>query len=188
MKIINYIFSKLYLLLFILAFAGLVFVLIQISGCKTKKITETTHSTTHLKTDTVYLERTELLKDTAFIIQRDSSTIKALIKCDEKGRAYIAEITELKTGTRIKTILRQNYDTIFIRSTIDSAAIYFTYKSTHTREFKETTTKETTLDKEKTRKTVFKIPLWAWIIIIVIAIYIIIKYLWPLIRKVLIGL
>ena len=162
--------------------------LITLGGCSRKKIIEKANYQTTARTDTVYIGKTEILKDTTFIIKRDSSLIKALVKCDKKGRAYLSEIIELRTGNRIRTIIKQNYDTLFIRSTIDSAAVYFTWKETHEKEFKQTTTKSTTLETQKTTKKIFTLPVWAWILIIILGAWLIFKYVWPWIRKFLIGL
>ncbi len=43
----------------------------------------------------------EKIRDTTVSIESDSSMIKALVRCDSLGEAYISEIVELRGGSRL---------------------------------------------------------------------------------------
>lgn len=43
----------------------------------------------------------ESLRDTTYIIEADSSLLRALIACDSAGRAYLAKIVEIQSGKSI---------------------------------------------------------------------------------------
>lgn len=63
-------------------------------------------------------------KDTVIFSQPDSASITALLRCDSLGNAYLAEITQLKTGrsTRPEIRIRDNY--IHLKCQVDSMAVY----------------------------------------------------------------
>ena len=46
-------------------------------------------------------QTSEELRDTTFIIEADSSLIRALIECDSTGRAYLAKLIEVQAGSTI---------------------------------------------------------------------------------------
>lgn len=62
--------------------------------------------------------------DTVLYSVPDSASITALLRCDSLGNAYLAEITQLKTGrsTRPEIRIRDNY--IHLKCQVDSMAVY----------------------------------------------------------------
>lgn len=78
----------------------------------------------------------ETLRDTFITLSADSSEIKALIKCDSLGRAYISEIISLK-GIKIKPQIIIKDNVITASCVIDSNRVYVSYKE---RYYKTSTT------------------------------------------------
>ncbi len=89
---------------------------------------------------------TERQTDTVLHTLPDSATLTALLKCDSLGNAYLAEITQLKTGRATRPEVRIKDNFIYLKCTVDSMAVYV---SMH-RQFK------TTSDTTSTVVTVFK--------------------------------
>ncbi len=158
-----------------------------LSSCVTKKrisqVSENRIQTTSLHDSAVY-SKIETLTDTQFIIKPDSATIRALIECDQKGRAYLKQIISLTTGRKIKQNIGIKNNILTVRATIDSQAVYFQYKKIHEREFvqqKDETT-EKTVQKTVIKKTTRRAPAWFWLIIAAAAAFLFWKYILPLIR------
>lgn len=89
----------------------------------------------------------------------DSSSITALLECNEKGQALIKEITELKTGTQVKTKIKLVDNVIYLDCKVDSFKVYQLYKSriesktdsnTSTQEKKKESQESTKKDQEFT--------------------------------------
>ena len=62
--------------------------------------------------------------DTVLYTVPDSASITALLKCDSLGNAYLAEITQLRSGrsTRPEIRVRDNY--VHLKCQVDSMAVY----------------------------------------------------------------
>lgn len=76
----------------------------------------------------VFHDTIERVRDTTVILPADSAWLKGLLKCDSLGNAYLAQITELKTGknVRAKVIVRDNK--IYVGCNVDSASVYIAWK------------------------------------------------------------
>lgn len=97
--------------------------LLLLCSCNTPRIVEVE------RTKTVK----EVVRDTAIIVQPDSSMLQALIECDSVGNAYIREIMMLKAGKNMKAPqadLSQNVLTV--TAEIDSFAVYAALKDRYT--------------------------------------------------------
>lgn len=156
----------------------LTLIIVSVISCRTIKTTTTSHElfsskdTTVYKSDSIFVQVVETVKDTHFVIKQDSATIQALIECDENGKALIRQIIDIETGERLRQSISMDNNIITVTAKIDSAAVYFQYKNTHIKEVEKTkhsvkikeTEKETT--KESHKKVVYKFPLWIWPIVI----------------------
>ncbi|MFI3263549.1 MAG: hypothetical protein R3Y26_11690 [Rikenellaceae bacterium] len=111
----------------------LLFFTLLILGCKSVQPIVIENRTT----DSVFVH--EHVRDTIVELQRDSSTLKALIECDSIGNAHILRILELENGSRLVAPSISISDNI-LQSTakVDSQAIYLALKDTYTTQVKET--------------------------------------------------
>ena len=171
---------------------------LSITSCKTVKKTEISHTSTLQKTDStqqirhdsIFIEHTQIIKDTLFITRPDSALILALIECDKKGRAHIVEKTT-RQGRSITQSLDIKDNVITAAATIDSATIYFQYKEDHYKEFKQETTHTqadhtlTTTQTDKTNVEIKKtrLPWWFWLAASGVAIFLLIRFVWPIVMK-----
>lgn len=88
-------------------------------------------------TDSVFVK--EVTRDTIIKLERDSSTLKALVECDSMGNAYIKRILELENGNRLTAPSITITDNVLnATAKVDSQAIYLALKDTYTVETKET--------------------------------------------------
>lgn len=72
--------------------------------------------------------------DTVYKTVADSSHIKALVKCDSMGNAYIKQIVELENGNKVKGSVKLVDNYVYLGCKVDSGEIARTWYSTHTRE------------------------------------------------------
>jgi hypothetical protein len=172
------------------------------SSCKTSKKTSVSHiastikadTTIHHRQDSAYFEKIQTIHDTQFITKPDSATIRALIKCNDRGEAFLQQIISLKNGRHISQSLKLHNNILTASAQIDSARIYFAWKETHIKEGKTTviidSTQKTNIQKDKsvltTKKTVTRWPAWLYIIIIAGVVYLFIRYVLPIAKKFLI--
>ncbi len=100
----------------------------------------------------------------------------------------IKEIKELEAGIRIKQKIKIIDNIVYVTATVDSAAIYFQYKTTHIKEVVISKFKESIKEVEKTesetisKKTVYRLPWWLWAAIACAAGFIVFKYFFPLLK------
>lgn len=71
---------------------------------------------------------TETVHDTTVVVRQDSAAIQALIECDSTGQAYIAQILELQSGTKVRQHLELNQGILQATAEVDSIQIYLTFK------------------------------------------------------------
>ncbi len=153
-------------LLFILSLSAL------FACSSTRKFTQTTHQK---QTDSVFV--TKLRVDTILKTLPDSSSIMALVKCQENGKA-IVQMLQSNTGKRINTIIKMKHDTILLQSRIDSAKIYFSYFQNNKYRLQ---TKTTDTNKEKVIVK-YRIPSWVWLVGISVILFLLIKFVLPYIK------
>lgn len=67
-----------------------VLIALSLTSCRTPQLV--------MQVDT---QTSEELRDTTFVIEADSSLIRALIECDSTGRAYLAKLIEVQAGSTI---------------------------------------------------------------------------------------
>lgn len=75
---------------------------------------------------------TETVHDTTILLQPDTAILQALILCDSTGSAYLQQLKTLQANTRIHQQLQITKDTLTATTTIDSLAIYLTWKQRET--------------------------------------------------------
>lgn len=68
-------------------------------------------------------EIVEKIRDTTVYLT-DSASLRALIRCDSTGRAYLAEIQSLKLGKNVKPKVRIEHSVLIVECDVDSAAVY----------------------------------------------------------------
>ncbi|MEG1426884.1 MAG: hypothetical protein RSC76_04270 [Oscillospiraceae bacterium] len=74
------------------------------------------------------MTETVTLRDTAVVVEADSSMIRALIECDSLGRARIREILELQNGKHVKPPRLNLKDNILTATAqVDSFYIFVKY-------------------------------------------------------------
>lgn len=75
----------------------------------------------------------EIIRDTVITVESDSSMIKALVECDSLGQAHLRELIEVKSGKRIPPpSIKLNNNTLQVKASIDSLAIYLALKDRYT--------------------------------------------------------
>jgi hypothetical protein len=104
----------------------LIMVISLITSFSSCAVQKTAH-TYQQQVDTVRVVEHEIVHKEVIKTVPDSASIKALIKCNEKGEALIQQITELNTGRAIKPSIKIVRDTLTLECTIDSLAIYHEY-------------------------------------------------------------
>lgn len=75
---------------------------------------------------------TETVHDTTIVLQPDTATIIALIRCDSTGQAYLHQLQPLQANTRIRQQLQIENNRLTSTATVDSMAIYLTWKQRDT--------------------------------------------------------
>ena len=84
--------------------------------------------------------------DTLVFSKPDSASIRALIKCDSAGNAYIAEILTLRLGKSTRPVIKIVNSVLEAECIVDSMEVYLQLKSRH----------ETIVEKKETVVTVYK--------------------------------
>lgn len=97
---------------------------------------------------------TETVLDTVVQVRPDSSIVRALIRCDSAGRAWLEEIRMLRESSRLQQTLAVDSPAepyqptaVTVRAVVDSMGIYLTLRERH-REEQQTRTVETVVEKE----------------------------------------
>lgn len=178
-------------------FLPLIILIFFASGCKvSKKITsiheasvQKSDSISHVQKDSIYFSKIETIHDTNFIVKPDSASIHALIRCNQKGDAYLQQIIKLKNGRHISQTISLHNNILTATASIDSAKIYFAWKETHIKETRETQTADIQVKKEKekqkdvstTKKTVTRWPVWLYFVVIGAVVFLFVKYILPII-------
>jgi len=175
----------------LLLFIALVFWFSSCSTIKrtTEKTTEHTISsdTTRTRHETKVITITEVQKDTIFTVLPDSSIMQALIECDKQGRATIKELNSIR-GRRINQGITIKNNLITVLSSVDSMLIYHKYKEIHYSEkqqiSEQTGIKTTEVTKETEKEKIIKtrLPSWLFIVLIVAGVFLILKFLVPLLK------
>lgn len=75
---------------------------------------------------------TETIHDTTIVLQPDTATIIALIRCDSTGQAYLEQLQELQANTNIHQQLQIENNRLSATAKIDPMAIYLTWKQRDT--------------------------------------------------------
>ena len=81
------------------------------------------------------------LRDTIIKVEKDSSLIRALIKCDSLCRAYVGELIEFKSGKHVsppKVVMENNVLTA--TAAVDSFSIYAQLKDRYVEKVSKTMT------------------------------------------------
>ena len=78
----------------------------------------------------------EIIRDTVYYAEPDSTILSLLIECDERGKAQLMEINQLRNSQRAVTTVRSEPDNkMVVKTVVDSVGIYLRYKERyHSRE------------------------------------------------------
>lgn len=99
-------------------------------GCRATKIQ--TSASSH-RTDSVTVRET--IRDTAIVVERDSSMIRALLECDSVGQVRMRELLEYRSGERVKIPNVKIRDNVLTATAeVDSMTIFLQLKDRYTRE------------------------------------------------------
>lgn len=107
------------------------------AGCRTTQ--PTSQISEHV---TVKTEIKEVLRDTTIFLT-DSAQVRALVKCDSQGNAYLAEITALRLGKFARPRIRLNSNVMTLDCIVDSAAVYVAWHQRYERRETDTTVSKT---------------------------------------------
>ena len=75
------------------------------------------------------------IRDSLIPLPADSGLIRALLECRD-GKVVVREVLEVKPGKRVVPFFSVEKNVLTTGAKIDSSAIYFAWKETHTRESK----------------------------------------------------
>lgn len=93
---------------------------LSLSACKARRPT-TTRS--EIQTDSIYVR--EVIRDTAIIVQADSSLMRALVECDSAGQARLKELLYLRTGRYVSSpVVTIRNNVLTATAKVDSFAVY----------------------------------------------------------------
>jgi hypothetical protein len=129
--------------------------------------------------DTVRVVEHEIVHKEVIKTVPDSASIKALIRCNEKGEALIQQITELNTGRAIKPSVKIVHDTLTLECVVDSLAIYHEY---YGRFHQEDSTSVTQVESEEEMKKEPAMLFNRWllsyaiILTLIVVLYLVIKF------------
>lgn len=107
------------------------------AGCRTTQPSSQTAEKVTVKT-----EIKEVLRDTTIFLT-DSAQVRALVKCDSQGNAYLAEITALRLGKFARPHIKLNSNVMTLDCIVDSAAVYFAWHQRFERLETDTTVSKT---------------------------------------------
>ena len=99
---------------------------IILTSCSPKVV-----STLSEKKDTLVIRTIE--RDTAIVVKRDSSLLRALIECDSVGNARLAELIEYQAGEHLRVpAVRLQNNKLLVKAEVDSFSVAMSYLETHT--------------------------------------------------------
>lgn len=144
----------------------IILALVLLSSCSPRII-----QTVRTEKDSVYVTEIITLRDTAVLVEQDSSLVRALIECDSLGRARIREILELQNGKHIKPpglTLKDNILTATAQ--VDSFAIFVKYRERYKQMYRSYILQESEVTIEEVNRLHWwqKSLIWSGVISIVI--------------------
>lgn len=82
----------------------------------------------------------EVMRDTVYYAEPDSTILSLLLECDERGQAQLREINQLRNSQRATTTVKaEPGNRLTVKTTVDSLGIYLKFKERyHTHKEKET--------------------------------------------------
>lgn len=93
---------------------------LSLSACKARR---PTIAQSEIRTDSIYVR--EVIRDTAIIVQADSSLMRALVECDSAGQARLKELLFYRTGRYVSApVVTIRNNVLTATAKVDSFAVY----------------------------------------------------------------
>lgn len=117
-------------------FIILSFAIVACAGCSPRLYPSHSDETSREVSDTIK----ETIRDTVYYAEPDSTILSLLIECDERGKAQLKEINQLRNSQRaVTTITSEPDNKMVVKTVVDSMGIYLQFRERyHFHEEKET--------------------------------------------------
>lgn len=112
------------------------FAIVACAGCSPRLYPSHSDETSREVRDTIK----ETIRDTVYYAEPDSTILSLLIECDERGKAQLKEINQLRNSQRaVTTITSEPDNKMVVKTVVDSMGIYLQFRERyHFHEEKET--------------------------------------------------